>query len=126
MSELATSVARDSPTMRNSFVRELRAGVAVSGALLLFGLLAIAWHGSAGTAGVSGVPPLSQFGTDLLAGQAWTFLWLGVAVLALTPVVRVAFALVQFAQVKDRDYVGLTAFVLAVLGVSLLVGVTAA
>jgi uncharacterized membrane protein len=126
LSDGSPVVTGDSPTMRSSFVRELRAGVAISGALLLIGLLDIAWHGSAGMAGQAGVVPFGQFGSDLLAGQAWTFLWLGVAVLALTPVVRVAFALVQFAQARDRDYVNLTAFVLAVLGVSLLVGVSAA
>ncbi|MCI4322183.1 MAG: DUF1634 domain-containing protein [Thermoplasmata archaeon] len=125
MSERPTVETGDSPTMRSSFARELRVGVALSGALLLIGLLAVAWHGSAGLAGQSGVVPFGQFGNDLLAGQAWTFLWLGVAVLALTPVVRVALALVQFAHARDRDYVSLTAFVLAVLGASLLVGVTA-
>jgi uncharacterized membrane protein len=125
VSELPTVSTGDSPAMRRSFVRELRAGVALSGALLLVGLLDVAAHGSAGAAGQPGVVPFGQFGSDLLAGQSWTFLWLGVAVLALTPVVRVAFALVQFARERDRDYVSLTAFVLTVLGLSLVVGVTA-
>jgi uncharacterized membrane protein len=111
--------------MRRGFGRTLRAGVVVSGLLLLAGLLLAAAQGSAGIAGRFGRVPLGNLASDLAAGQPWTFLWLGVAVLAVTPVLRVAIALVGFARTGDLPYVALTGFVLAVLLGSLVIGVVA-
>jgi uncharacterized membrane protein len=46
-------------------------------------------------------------------------------VLAVSPVVRVLLALEVFARARDREYVAITGFVLAVLLASLVLGVAA-
>jgi uncharacterized membrane protein len=111
--------------LRAEFSGVLRAGVAISGALLLLGLGLATAHGSVGLAGQTGALPFGRFFSDLAAGQPWTLLWLGVVVLAATPVVRVLLALGNFASARDRDFVALTGFVLLVLLTSLVVGAVA-
>ena len=123
----AGAPASDEPVgLRESFARVLRYGVVLSAVLLLTGLALAAVHDSAGIAGQVGALPLGRLPAALASGQAWPFLWLGVAVLALTPVVRVALALGAFARARDRDFVRIAGFVLAVLAASLLIGVLAA
>jgi len=100
-------------------------GVLLSGVLLLLGLLLAVARGSIGLAGRTGALPFGQLAGDLVGGQPWAFLWLGVVVLAATPVIRVVLALANFAGAKDRDYVVLTSFVLAVLLASVAVGAVA-
>jgi|HubBroStandDraft_2_1064218.scaffolds.fasta_scaffold249916_2 uncharacterized membrane protein len=111
--------------LRAEFAGILRTGVVVSGALLLVGLVLAIAHGSVGLAGRTGALPFGQLGSDLASGQPWAWLWLGVVVLAATPVLRVVLALGNFASVRDRDYVALTGFVLFVLLASVVVGFVA-
>ncbi len=56
----------------------------------------------------------------VLAGEAAAIIQLGVLLLVATPIARVAFAVIGFAIERDRLYVGISLFVLAVLIFSLL------
>jgi uncharacterized membrane protein len=71
---------------------------------------------------LTAAPALSNLPRDLarFSGPAW--IALGLLVLILTPVMRVAVSAVGFAFQKDRLYVGITLVVLAVLIASFLMG----
>jgi uncharacterized membrane protein len=126
MTAVPTPAAPDEPReLRAEFSGVLRVGVAVSGIVLFAGLLLAAVQGSVGLAARTGALPFGRYFMDLMAGQPWTLLWLGVVVLAVTPVVRVVLALGNFASARDRDYVALTAFVLFILLASIVLGVAA-
>lgn len=118
-------VAGEPRELRAEFAGVLRIGVVVSGALLLVGLVLAIAQNSVGIAGRTGALPFGQFGADLLTGHPWAWLWLGIVVLAATPVLRVVLALGNFASVRDRDYAALTGFVLFVLLASVAVGFVA-
>lgn len=109
--------------LRENFGSVLRGGVVVSAALLVVGLALLAHAGSAGPAGSVGAVHLNSLAADLATGQGWAFLWLGVVVLAITPVIRVLLALGTFAAARDHEYIAITGFVLAVLIASLVLGV---
>jgi uncharacterized membrane protein len=113
--------------------RVLRIGVLTSFALVVAGMLmTFAQAPSAGSPGalpflangtiLTPPPALSNLPRDLVhfSGPAWVAL--GLLVLILTPVARVAVSAVGFALQKDRIYVGITLAVLAVLIASFLMG----
>ncbi|MFI5414285.1 MAG: DUF1634 domain-containing protein [Candidatus Lutacidiplasmatales archaeon] len=116
------ALAADPPGLRDAFGHVLRYGVLVSGLFLVVGFLLAAARGSTGLAGSTGRLPLDRLSGALGAGDPWAYLFVGVVVLAATPVVRVTFALGGFAAVRDRAYVLITGFVLAVLLTSLAIG----
>jgi uncharacterized membrane protein len=116
------AVATDPPGLRDAFGHLLRYGVVLSGVFLVLGILLAAARGSTGLAGSTGRLPLGQLAASLTAGDPWAYLFLGVAVLAATPVVRVALALGGFARVGDRAYMLITGLVLTVLLASLAIG----
>jgi uncharacterized membrane protein len=118
-----TMGAPEPPGLRDGFGHVLRFGVLVSGLFLVAGFLLAVGRGSAGLAGVVGALPLGQLAGALGAGDPWGYLFLGVAVLAATPVIRVALAFESFARFRDRSYVLITGFVLLVLLGSLAFGV---
>jgi uncharacterized membrane protein len=120
-----TASSAEPAGLREGFGEVLRGGVVVSAALLLVGLALVLHQGGVGLAGSVGALPLGALAADLASGQAWAYLWLGVVVLAATPVVRVLLALEVFARARDREYVAITGFVLAVLLASLVLGVAA-
>jgi uncharacterized membrane protein len=119
------SLASEPPGMRESFSAVLRVGVAVSAAFLIVGFVLAVVRGGAGIAAATGTLPLARLGGALGAGDPWAFLFVGVFVLAITPVARVALAFVGFAHARDRPFVAITGFVLAVLLASLAVGLVA-
>jgi uncharacterized membrane protein len=104
----------------------LRAGVMVSGAVVLAGgILYLLRHGSA-------VPHYRVFNgepsdlrhvggivSEALALQGRGLIQFGLLLLVATPVARVLFSLVGFAIQRDRTYVAVTLIVLAVLVYSL-------
>lgn len=94
--------------------RLLQAGVlAAALAMVIGGVRYLTLHGSA-------TPDYVRFhGVTPLTGE--TILWVGVAVMIATPVLRVAFALVAFAMERDWLYTGVSSVVLALLAYSLLV-----
>lgn len=117
------ALAADPPGLRDAFGHVLQYGVLVSGLFLIVGFLLAVVRGSTGLAGSTGRLPLDQLAGALGAGDPWAYLFLGVVVLAVTPVVRVTLAFGGFAAVRDRAYVLITGLVLAVLLTSLAIGV---
>ena len=112
----ATSANPSEPAgIRHAFGELLRGGVLLSAALLLAGLALAAARGTTGLPPGAASGAVREWLPALLSGTAWPLLWLGVAVLAATPIVRVLLALAEFARARDREFVALTAFVLAVL-----------
>lgn len=111
----------------------LRAGVAISVALVLAGLVLSFVHhpryvGLSGGVGYRGllarpgaIPrSMSGIGRALRRGDGRGLVMLGLAVLILTPVVRVAVGVVGFVSQRDLPMALVTLFVLAVLVLSFL------
>jgi uncharacterized membrane protein len=121
----ASILAPEPAGLRTSVGWVLRVGVVLSAVFLLAGFALAVVRGSAGIAGTTGALPLGGIAGAFGAGDPWAFLFAGVLVLAITPVVRVAFALVSFANARDRAYVVITGFVLGVLLTSLALGLLA-
>jgi uncharacterized membrane protein len=119
----------------------LRAGVLLSAAVILLGIVRLAATQDTGYAPIlpHHLPAILAFhqgagpgyfptspsvvGREALAGKPYAIIGLGMLLLIATPVVRVALSVVFFLVQKDWLYVGITVFVLAVLLVSLVVGV---
>jgi uncharacterized membrane protein len=119
----------------------LRAGVLLSAAVILVGILAFAFKQDTGYARVlphhlkdiltfhrpsgPGFFPtsLSAVLQGAMAGKAYAVILLGMFLLILTPIVRVALSVIFFLAERDWLYVGITLFVLAVLAFSLFSGI---
>ena len=104
----------------------LRAGVLLSAAIVLFGAgIYLVRHGSAPADNrvFRGEPPQLRHASgiidDVRALSGRGFIQLGLLLLILTPIARVAFSTVAFALEGDRMYVGFTLIVLAILLYSL-------
>jgi uncharacterized membrane protein len=96
----------------------LRAGIAASGACLIAGAALMALAPPA--AGVDwSLDALVRLPVDRLlpAPQAW--LYLGILLLMLTPVARVAVTVLTFAAERDWRYVAISAVVFAVISLSI-------
>jgi uncharacterized membrane protein len=65
---------------------------------------------------------LTTIRSNLLAGQPHAVLTLGLFMLTLVPLARVAFCLVLFIKTRDVAYVGFTAYVFAALIIGFLLG----
>ena len=111
----------------------LRLGVAASLTLVVAGMLmTFAQAPAPGSPGSEAVnangtiltppPSLSNLPRDLVAASGPAWVDLGLIILILTPVMRVAVSAVGFAFQKDRVFVGITLAVLAVLIASFLMG----
>jgi uncharacterized membrane protein len=97
----------------------LLVAVAICVALMLVGLaLAVTGDGDL----PHEVVVLPAIPAGLVHGDPAAFLSLGLLVLLMTPVLRVAGALVVFALERDRRYVLVTAAVLAVMAFSVVLG----
>ncbi|MDI3260823.1 MAG: DUF1634 domain-containing protein [Sinobacteraceae bacterium] len=105
----------------------LRAGVLAAAFVVLIGAALLLWHH--GTDRVSfarfaGEPSVLRhplaIAADARRGSGRGLIQLGLLLLIATPVARVAFAALAFWRVRDRWYLGVTLWVLAVLGFSLL------
>lgn len=96
----------------------LRTGVAVAGAVLVLGFAAFFLHGSSQGGFLQadllrhGTPPTLR---ELAHGDPVALLQLGILLLILTPILRVAATLVLFAAERDWIFVGITAGVLGIL-----------
>jgi uncharacterized membrane protein len=104
----------------------LRAGVVISGLVVLFGgMYFLARHGREiadhhifhGEPGVDRI--VGQIIAGAVAGRARSLIQLGLLLLIATPIARVAFSLVAFMLERDRTYVVITAIVLTILLYSL-------
>ena len=119
----------------------LRVGVILSAAVIVVGILAFAVEQDTGYARVlphhlKDILTFHQssgpgfFPTSLapvlegaLAGKPYAIIELGMLVLILTPIVRVALSVFFFLAERDSLYVGITLFVLTVLAFSLFSGI---
>jgi uncharacterized membrane protein len=119
----------------------LRWGVMLSGLVILIGILAFALTHTTGYAQVPahhlrdllayhqsrgpGYFPTAvhEVLAGALAGKPYAIIAFGVILLIATPVVRVAMSVLFFLAQRDRLYVAITLFVLAVLLASLFTGV---
>ena len=119
----------------------LRAGVLLSAAVILFGIVLcavsrntgyapilphhlsdiLAFHQGAGPGYFPTFP--SVVAREAVAGKPYAIIGFGMLLLIATPVVRVALSVVFFLVQRDWLYVGITVFVLAVLLLSLVAGV---
>lgn len=100
----------------------LRAGVLLSSAVTLVGLVLYLWHHSASTPNyhvfhsISGkLRHLQQLFPDAFHGDPVAIIQVGILLLIATPVARVAFLVGAFALERDRMYVAVSGLVLAVL-----------
>lgn len=114
----------------------LRIGVYVSMAVVVGSLLAIIflapsfgidWQSSydkalAHPSAITDPTQWSDLGRALIQGNPFGWMAVGLFLLILTPVLRVAISIWAFHQEKDRLYVGVTSFVLGVLILSFILG----
>jgi uncharacterized membrane protein len=118
----ARSGTDDLELLRPILVRELRAGIVLTIALLLFGLSLAVVRGTAFDL-LSGTPiDLSTLAARLADLDPTGFVLLGFLTLIATPIGRVVASLVGFANARDGAFVVLTASVLGILALSVAVG----
>jgi uncharacterized membrane protein len=106
------------PQLRRWVSAILRGGLILAASLLAVGLFLWAVQGApvdAGAAAGGYTGDSLTLAAGISSGSAFAFLVLGLLVLVLTPIARVVVSLALFARVRDRPFVGLTAFVLLVL-----------
>ncbi len=111
------------PALQGVVSRVLRAGVLLAGVLLAVGVI---WEAATGQGSLVGSPaPTTGGGLAhlLLLGGPSAMVLLGVLVLAVTPLTRVAISVALFSSARDREFTLITLFVLAVLGATIVVGV---
>jgi len=113
-------VSAEFADLNRGIVHVLRGGVLLSVGVLLAGL-AIAAIEARGFP--SRVLEPEQLLEPLARLRPQALLSLGILILILTPVVRVALSLVGFLKERDRTYVALTAIVLLNLTTAFLIGV---
>lgn len=117
---LRRAVIGDLADLNRGIAHVLRGGVLVSIGVLLAGLTIATLEGAGFPATV--VEPDRLLG-PLLRLRPAALLSLGVLILILTPVVRVALSLVAFLKERDRLYAGIAVIVLLNLCAAFLVGV---
>ena len=101
--------------------KSLRIGVLLSGAVIAIGLILLLLKTPAGSSAGTAYG-LLQIWHGLLLGQPDAIIYLGLLLLILTPIFRVAASVVLFFYQRDFVYVAITSYVLGVLILSLLLG----
>jgi uncharacterized membrane protein len=104
----------------------LRAGVFVCGGLIAFGWVAMLMQSSASLGGAPQGTALHEIALRIRGGDFRAFVPLGIRLLLLLPVLRVALSLVLFSAKRDVIYVCLSASVLMILLGSILFGLSGA
>jgi uncharacterized membrane protein len=123
-------VGRERRELERVVSRVLRAGVAAATVLLALGLVLAFVHGPLRHGDTSMLtepdPPVPHTPGAVLSalrhGQAEGVLVTGLAVLVLTPLVRVVASVVAYWRARDRAFLALTLTVLALLAMSTAVG----
>jgi uncharacterized membrane protein len=110
------------PRLRRWVALVLRGGVVLAASFLLVGL--VVW-GVVGTP-TEPVATSASGGYGLAAGissvSAFSFLFIGLLILVLTPLAREVLAFLLFTRARDRPFIAITAFVMVVLLLSVLLG----
>ncbi|GAC41183.1 DUF1634 domain-containing protein [Paenibacillus popilliae] len=102
--------------------RLLRIGVVVAGLFIAFGLLLFLATGESGYPDASFPTTVAEVAAGVAGFNAYAFISLGLLLLILTPVFRVAVSILVFLKEGDRVYAGITALVLAILLISFVLG----
>lgn len=101
-------------------------GVALAATFLLAGVVVAAAQSGGSAFSPSSLGPIRFDPSGLAAeGEAGELIAVGLVLLVATPVARVLLSLEAFARARETDYVLLLVLVLAILGVSALVGLLA-
>ena len=112
----------DDQPLRQTIVRTLEIGVSAAFLLALVGLALALVHPVAPGAPLA--PAWASWPADLAAGVPQAWLLLGLLVLVLTPLTRVALVTASYLAAGDRLFAALTASVLGIIGLTIVVGVT--
>ncbi len=114
-------IGRDDPRLARTVHRTLLSGVVLSGVLLLAGLVIVLVRGDLSPY----APPLGlgQLLRTATKGNGVSLLDLGVLLLMCTPLVRVAVLAVGWAMTGCRRFAAVAFAVLALLGLSLFLGI---
>lgn len=120
----ATEAAeREEQRLRPAIHRVLRVGSAIGAALMIAGLVLLASAGGPFSAADRTRLDGASLHTALTVPSATGLLVLGVIVIALTPLSRVALAAGIFASVHDRPMLAVASFVMLILATTVVVGV---
>ena len=109
-------------SLERTLGRVLTVGTLVGAALLVAGVVAMGFAGVGPLARPFPGFDLGRLPSDLARLRPAGFLWLGLAVLLLTPCARVAASLVGFGLEGDRRMAAVAAAILAVIAVSAMLG----
>lgn len=102
--------------------RVLEVGVLTSASVIALGLLLYIIEGHSGYPPVGFPRTLRAVGVGLATFRPYAVITLGLLLLILTPVIRVAAGIVAFLLERDSTYVIVTCYVLAVLIMSFFLG----
>lgn len=102
--------------------RLLRIGVVTAGLFIAFGLLLFLATGESGYPDASSPTTVAGVAVGVAGFKAYAFISLGLLLLILTPVFRVAVSILVFLKEGDKVYAGITALVLAILLISFVLG----
>ncbi|HEV2165404.1 MAG TPA: DUF1634 domain-containing protein [Thermoplasmata archaeon] len=102
----------------------LQAGIVLAALLLLAGIALTIAHGGANILAPPYRVSLDSLPGQLASGAGPAFILLGVLVLVFTPIARVLVSLLHFARRRDIAFSLITAFVLTVLALSVVVGLS--
>lgn len=100
----------------------LTAGVLLSAAIILVGLILYLVTGTGGYPGDTYPTSPIAILEGILALKPYAVILFGLLILVLTPFLRVGVSIIVFAKEKDRLYVIITAVVFLILVVSLVLG----
>ena len=104
--------------------RFVRIVVFTSAAVIFIGLALYLITGASGYENGAYPIKLAHILTGSAALKPYAIIMLGIILLILTPVLRVAVSVIAFLKEKDFLYVGITALVLIILLISLVIGIT--
>lgn len=100
----------------------LRAGVFVSSAVIIVGILMFVLTGHSGYATGEWPVRFDAILSGLVGFKALAWLMTGLFLLILTPVLRVVASIFSFARERDKLYVAITTLVLVILLVAMIIG----
>lgn len=102
--------------------RCLQIGVGLSAAIIFIGLLMFLLTGQSGYPGSTYPTDLTDVFQGVIMLKPYAIILMGLLILILTPVFRVAVSIIAFWKEKDFLYVGITSVVLMILIVGFMLG----
>ncbi len=112
------------PELSTEVRSTLIVGIVTAAILLLIGFALDVFRGTTDLLAMPGRFAYGGLLGDLAEGDGSAFIVLGVLVLVFTPIARVVVSFAHFAATRDRAFTAITAFVLAVLALSVVIGVS--